>query len=171
LSDFEELSVLKANPAKSSFFCSSASNDTKQELLDILQMVEGKLPVRYLGVPLITRRLSVADCEALMDKFTSRIDSWCSKHLTFAGRLQLISSVLFSLQVFWSSIFILPKAILRLLEEELNGFLWGGKYEKAKAKVSWEKMCAPKKEGRLGIKRLDTWNQAAMLRHIWNLFA
>lgn len=78
--------------------------------------------------------------------------------------------MLFSLQVFWSSIFNLPKAILRLLEEELNGFLWGGKDEKAKAKVSWEKVCAPK-EGRLGIKRLDTWNQAAMLRHIWNLFA
>jgi hypothetical protein len=171
LSDFEEFSGLKANPAKSSFFCSGVSNDTKQELLDTLHMVEGKLPIRYLGVPLITRRLSAADCEGLMDKFTSRIDSWCSKHLTFAGRLQLISSVLFSLQVFRSSIFILPKAILRLLEEKLNRFLWGGKDEKAKAKVSWEKMCAPKKEGRLGIKRLDTWNQAAMLRHIWNLFA
>jgi hypothetical protein len=47
--------------------------------------------------------------------------------------------VLFSLQVFWSSIFILPKAILRLLEEKLNRFLWGEKDEKAKAKVSWEK--------------------------------
>jgi hypothetical protein len=151
LSDFEELSGLKVNPAKSSFFCSGVSNDTKQELLDTLHMVEGKLPVRYLGVPLITRRLSAADCEGLIDKFTSQIDSWCSKHLTFAGTLQLISSVLFSLQVFWSSIFILPKAILRLLEEKLNRFLWGGKDEKAKAKVSWEKVCAPK-EGRLGLK-------------------
>jgi hypothetical protein len=83
--------------------------------------------------------------EGLMDKFTSRFDSWCSKHLTFDGRLQLISSVLFSLQVFWSSIFILPKAILRILEEKLNRFLWVGKDEKAKAKVSREKVCA--KEG------------------------
>jgi hypothetical protein len=90
LSDFAELSGLKANPAKSSFFCLGVSNDTKQEMLDFLQMVEGKLPIRYLGVPLITRRLSAADCEGLMNKFTSWIDPWCSKHLTFVGRLQLI---------------------------------------------------------------------------------
>jgi hypothetical protein len=41
----------------------------------------------------------------------------------------------------------------------------------AKAKVAWEKVCVPKKEGGLGLKRLNVWNQAAMLRHIWNLFA
>jgi hypothetical protein len=34
-----------------------------------------------------------------------------------------------------------------------------------------ERKCVPKKEGGLGLKRLDVWNQAAMLRHIWNLFA
>jgi hypothetical protein len=50
-----------------------------------------------------------------------------SKHLSFAGRLQLIPSVLFSLQVFWSNIFILPKAMIQLLEQKLNQYLWCGK--------------------------------------------
>jgi len=134
-------------------------------------MAEGCLPVRYLGVPLITKRLTAADCEGLVVKFTSQIDSWCAKHLSFAGRLQLISSVLFSLQVFWSNIFILPKAVIRLLEQKLNRFLWCGKDEHAKAKVSWERVCLPKKEGGLGLKRLYVWNQSAMLKHVWNLFA
>jgi hypothetical protein len=137
----------------------------------LMQMTEGKLPVRYLGVPLITTRLTAADCEELVAKFTSRIDSWCSKHLSFAGRLQLISSVLFSLQVFWSSILILPKVVINLLEQKLNRFLWCGKDEKAKAKVSWEKICVPRKEGGLRLKRMGAWNKAAMLRQIWNLFA
>jgi len=145
--------------------------DTKLEILDLLQMAEGKLPVRYLGVPLITSRLSAADCERLVAKFTSRVESWCSKHLSFAGRLQLMSSVFFSLQVFWSSIFILPKAVIHLLEQKLNRFLWSGKDEKAKAKVSWVKVCVPRKEGGLGLKRKEDWNKAAMLRHIWNLFS
>jgi hypothetical protein len=136
-----------------------------------MQMTEGKLPVRYVGVPLITTRLTAADCEGLVAKFTSRIDSWCSKHLSFAGRLQLISSVLFSLQVFWSSILILPKVVINLLEQKLNRFLWCGKDEKAKAKVSWEKICVPRKEGGLRLKRIGAWNKAAMLRQIWNLFA
>lgn len=120
LLEFKELSGLKANPAKSSFFCSGIFVETKESLLNILQMPEGRLPVRYLGVPLTTKRLSAADCESLIAKFTTRIDSWCVKHLSFVGRLQLISSVLFSLQVFWSRIFILPKQVIRLLEQKLN---------------------------------------------------
>ncbi|XP_062166142.1 uncharacterized protein LOC133872568 [Alnus glutinosa] len=48
-------------------------------------MAEGTLPVRYLGVPLISKRLSKADCEGLVAKFTSRMDSWCAKHLSFAA--------------------------------------------------------------------------------------
>jgi hypothetical protein len=88
-------------------------------------MIEGGFLVRYLGVPLINKRLTVVDCEGLVAKFTSQIDSWCAKHLSFVGKLQLISLVLFSLQVFWSSIFILPKAVIRLLEKKL--FLVGRK--------------------------------------------
>jgi hypothetical protein len=143
----------------------------KKNFLEVLQMAEGTLPVRYLGVPLISKRLSKADCEGLVAKFTSRMDSWCAKHLSFAGRLQLISSVLFSLQVFWSNVFILPKAVTRLLEQKLNSFLWCGKDEPAKAKLSWSKVCLPKKEGGLGLKRLEVWNKSATLRHIWNIFA
>jgi hypothetical protein len=77
LSEFEELSGLKANPAKSSFFCSGVSGDDNKDLFDILKMTEGSLPVRYLGAPLIMKRLIAADCEGLVAKFTSRIDSWC----------------------------------------------------------------------------------------------
>jgi hypothetical protein len=39
--------------------------------------------------------------------------------------------------------------------------------------LSWHgiRFCIPKKEGGLGIKKLDIWNQACMLHHIWTLFA
>jgi hypothetical protein len=67
--------------------------------------------LRYLGVPLVSTKLSVADCKTLLDRITNRIGSWTSKNLSFAGRLQLLSSVLYSLQVFWSGIFIFPKNI------------------------------------------------------------
>jgi hypothetical protein len=41
------------------------------------------------GVPLISSRLSSADCGVLLDKITGRIDSWLSKKLSYAGRLLL----------------------------------------------------------------------------------
>jgi hypothetical protein len=135
-------------------------------------MQEGVLPVRYLGVPLISSRLTVADCQALIMKITSCIDSWISKMLTFVGRLQLISSILHSIQVYWSCIFILLKKIIKVIEQKFNRFLWNGHSSSyAKAKVAWTNLCYPKKEGSLELKDLEVWNRASMLRHVWNLFA
>jgi hypothetical protein len=68
--------------------------------------------------------------------------------------------------VFWTRVFVLPQKIIHLLEQKLNRFLWCGSDVKAKAKVSWEKICVPKKEGGLGIKRLEVWNKASMMIHI-----
>ncbi|GKA71110.1 SPX and EXS domain-containing protein [Tanacetum coccineum] len=40
---------------------------------------------------------------------------------------------------------------------------------KGKAKVAWEAVCLPKKEGRLGIRRLELFNKALISSHIWSL--
>lgn len=37
-------------------------------------------------------------------------------------------------------------------------------------RVSWEKVCLPKREGGHGLKRNVDWNKAAVLKLIWNLF-
>jgi hypothetical protein len=57
----------------------------KTRILDVLQFKEGKLPVRYLGVPLISGRLSYSDCNPLIDRLTERMRAWTAKHLSFAG--------------------------------------------------------------------------------------
>jgi hypothetical protein len=159
LIEFEELSGLKANPSKSFLFCSGVSDRTKLLLLGDLRMNEGHFSVRYLSVPLISTRLSAPDCMTLLDRITSRVDSWIARNLSYAGRLQLLSSVLYSLEVYWIGIFILPKKIIKAIEQKFNRFLWTGKSEgSAKAKVSWNALCFPKKEGGLGLKRLDVWN-------------
>jgi hypothetical protein len=64
--------------------------------------------------------------------------------------MKINEDYLCSLQVFWTQVFVLPKKIIHLLEQKLNRFLWYGLDVKAKAKVSWEKICVPKKEGGLG---------------------
>ena len=129
LVEFEELFGLKA---KSSFYCSGISEIFKNTLLSDLQMKKGNFPVRYLGVPLIYARLSFADCGVLVERITGRMDSWLSKNLSYAGRLQLISSILYNLQVYWTGIFILPKHIIKSIEQKFNRFLWNGKNVKAK---------------------------------------
>ncbi|XP_071695234.1 uncharacterized protein [Rutidosis leptorrhynchoides] len=53
-----------------------------------------------------------------------KIDDWKNKFLSFAGRVQLISSVLSSMQVFWSSIFMLLDSVIKDMEKIMRGFLW-----------------------------------------------
>ena len=73
--------------------------------------------------------------------------------------------------MFWSSIFILPKKVITVVEQKFNHFLWKVHAEsKGGSKVSWKQVCLPKQEGDLGLKRIEEWNKAAVLKHIWHLF-
>ncbi|KAL0455538.1 UNVERIFIED_CONTAM: hypothetical protein Slati_0893000 [Sesamum latifolium] len=58
--------------------------------------------------------------------------------LSFAGRVQLIKSVLSALQVYWAMAFILPKHVIKEVEKRLRNFLWKGSTAVGYAKVSWK---------------------------------
>lgn len=131
----------------------------------------GSLPFRYLRVPVILARLRKADCVALVNAIIARIQSWTHRFLSFAGRLQLVKSVLHSIQVFWASVFFLPCSVIDRIEQIFCQFLWKGPLMgSGGAKVSWSDICLPREEGGLGIRTLRENNIACMLKHIWILF-
>lgn len=124
------------------------------------------LPFRYLGVPLISSKLRKVDCLALVEKMTSRVKSWTCRFLSYAGRAQLVKTILFAIQVYWSSLFILLQGVIKSIEQIWISFLWkDDDVSKGGGKVAWETLCLPRKEGGLGIKRIGAWNQAAMTKH------
>lgn len=170
LDEFGAASGLWLNHEKSNVFFCKVSGDNKMLIRDILGVSEGFLPVKYLGVPLISTRLWHADCMPLIDKVRKRIGAWQNKWLSYAGRLQLAISVLGSLQVYWGSVFILPVSVSKMIEKLIRNFIWGGvDLAQGKAKVSWKDVCVPKMEGGLGIKPLLIWNQALMAYHVWSV--
>ncbi|GJS93612.1 hypothetical protein Tco_0800580 [Tanacetum coccineum] len=73
LEEFSKVSSLYPNIGKSTMFSSNISDELKTEILDIALFTIRRLPVRYLGVPLVTRRLSVADCKSLVEKERTRL--------------------------------------------------------------------------------------------------
>ncbi|GKC25398.1 hypothetical protein Tco_1027548 [Tanacetum coccineum] len=79
------------------------------DILNVLPFKEGKLPVKYLGVPLVPSRKSSAH-------------SLCEM-------------------------------------------------KKGKAKVAWKVVCLPKREGGLGIRRLEVFDNALITSHIWSLLS
>ena len=68
--------------------------------------------------------------------------------------------------------FILPKYILNQVEKILRRFLWSGGVDiPTGAKVVWENVCKPKKEGGLGLKPLTGLNCILNMKHVWNLLS
>ncbi|GJW24413.1 RNA-directed DNA polymerase, eukaryota, reverse transcriptase zinc-binding domain protein, partial [Tanacetum coccineum] len=170
LVEFGGMSGLLPSKIKSVVFFGNVKQASRNNILKVMPFQVGTLPVRYLGVPLISKRLYVKDCQLLIDKVKKRVFDWKNKVLSFAGRLQLVQSVLSSMQVFWSSVFILPKTIAYDIERIMRDFVWNyGEFKRGKAKVNWDIVCKPKVEGGLGIKSLFSWNIALMSKHIWNI--
>ncbi|GKV05782.1 hypothetical protein SLEP1_g17749 [Rubroshorea leprosula] len=124
LTHFYKVSSLRVNYAKSELFCCGLSTSHTQLLAEKFGFKIGTLLVRYLGVPLITGKLAKKDLRPLVSKITERMSSWAAKHLSFAGRLQLISSVIQGVTNFWCSVFILPKGIIKEVEKICGAFLW-----------------------------------------------
>ncbi|XP_019100863.1 PREDICTED: uncharacterized protein LOC109132872 [Camelina sativa] len=112
------------------------------------------------------------DYQPLLDKLLARFNSWTARHLSFAGRLQLIHSVIYSTITFWASVFILPNSCIEEIESMCSAFLWKGTPNSARgAKVNWESVCTPKESGGLRVKRLNNWNKVFALKLIWLIFA
>lgn len=170
LLEFTKLSGLTPNLNKSEVFLAGVSDELGAQPCDILGLQRGSFPVRYLGLPLISTRLSVSDCLVLIEKVQKKVKGWSSKLLAYAGRLQLVKSALLNLQIYWSSIFLIPKIVIKKIEAVLTAFLWKRiPTAKTRIKVSWQEMCKPVKQGVLGLTDLHTWDKALTMKQIWNI--
>ncbi|XP_024009376.1 uncharacterized protein LOC112084468 [Eutrema salsugineum] len=66
LRKFEELSGLGVNISKTQMFASGVPEEDLSEIQDRFDLTPSSLPIRYLGLPLCSRKLSVADCDPLL---------------------------------------------------------------------------------------------------------
>ncbi|KAG7588718.1 Reverse transcriptase zinc-binding domain [Arabidopsis suecica] len=171
LEDFKKGSGLGINRQKTALMLDGGNFEHNRLVSERFGLTHGGLPVRYLGVPLSSHKMRKQDFQPLIDKINYRFSSWTARHLSFAGRLQLLKSVIYSTISFWASIFILPNQCISKLEQMCNAFLWRGAPNSARgAKISWEVICTSKESGGLGLRRLSSWNTVLALKLIWLLF-
>ena len=77
------------------------------------------------------------DFKLLIEWVKQKIDDWKNKSLSYAGRIQLILSVISSMQVYWSSMFILSITISNEIERIMRDFLWNfSEFKRGKAKIN-----------------------------------
>lgn len=110
---------------KSSIFIAGVTDRMKNVLLRRTGYTIREFPIRFLGLSLSSKKWSKLECQQLIDKITSRITTTYAKQLSYAGRLQVLNAVLFSIHSFWGSTFILPQRILKEVDRKCREYLWG----------------------------------------------
>ncbi|XP_074288647.1 uncharacterized protein LOC141613801 [Silene latifolia] len=134
-SSFSKASGLAMNNAKSEIFFNGVSEDITEGIKHVTGFTEGTMPFRYLGVPIKAGRLTKQECSALTEKMVN----------------------------YWAQMFIIPKSIINHIMAICRNFLWDGSPEYHRVPlVAWDKVTLPKKEGGLGIKKVDVWNVATV---------
>ncbi|XP_074290339.1 uncharacterized protein LOC141617068 [Silene latifolia] len=166
--NFSEASGLCMNKAKSDIYLNGVDDNLATKIIRLAGLKLGQFPFRYLGVPISSKRLSVADFNRVVDKIVARIRGWGAKHLSYAGRLVLVKAVLTQMHAYWARIFLLPKGVIHKVECICRNYLWAGHAEyKHSPPVAWETCCLPKEQGGLGIINCHLWNVALIGKYAW----
>ncbi|XP_058783490.1 uncharacterized protein LOC131658182 [Vicia villosa] len=168
---FTNSTGLRANASKSRMYFGGINDDLKHELLSMTGFTEGALPVRYLGVPLTSRRLNVHHYMPLIEKIAGRMHHWTTKLLSYAGRIQLVKSITRAVAQFWMQCFPIPKGVIKKIEDICRKFIWTGNHENnsSKSPVAWIKVCSSYKQGGLQILNMYWWNCALLMKCLWNI--
>ncbi|GJR59119.1 hypothetical protein Tco_1501281 [Tanacetum coccineum] len=101
IDEFGKVVGLIPNYNKNTIIFGSLDDDEKKDLLEVMPFKVENLLIRYLGVPLTSKRLRAKEC-----------------------RLMLVASVLETIHVYWAFVFLLPVGIIEDINKLLKNFLW-----------------------------------------------
>ncbi|XP_062093535.1 uncharacterized protein LOC133799541 [Humulus lupulus] len=169
--EFCDTTGLSANKHKSHIYFRGVDEATNHCILAVVNIAEGSFLLKYLGIPLRPTKWKASDCGLNLKKIQLRLHTWASMHLSFAGRAQLIQSILIGIRSYWMSIFLLPQKFISKIDKLCQMFLWGVKENRCKVHLTyWEQVCLPKEYGGIGFREGNKWNKALLAKYVWAVF-
>ncbi|XP_058757586.1 uncharacterized protein LOC131630858 [Vicia villosa] len=100
LHTFADTIGLVVNPRKCKVFFGGVDLETRNKIKELTTYEEGLLPFRYLGVPLITRKLNIKHYLPLIDKILAKVKHWSFKLLSMKGGFMYLEPIPESRQSF-----------------------------------------------------------------------
>lgn len=165
LHGFATTAGLKANVLKSNIYTAGVSEEVKLDLLQLTGFQTGRLPFKYLGIPLASIKIKMADYGPLLEQLSNKIKSWPKNTISHAGRLELIRSVLQGVQCYWMNILPIPSGVIKKIYSSCRTFFWNSKH----SPISWKTICKTTDFGGLGLRNLQFWNKALLCKTLWNI--
>ena len=123
---FEILSSLKINFLKSEVITIGMDDHEGRRVTNLLNCKIGKFPIKYLGLPINHKNLTIADWAPLYGKVVNRVSPWRGRFMSSAARLILTNSSLSSLPIFTMGMFLLADGVHAKLDTPCSWFFWEG---------------------------------------------
>jgi hypothetical protein len=141
----KKLSGIKINFHKSELYCFGEAEDDVNAYADLFGCGQGQFPMRYLGIPIHYRKLTIAEWKLVEERLQKRLSSWKGKLVSLGGRFIHINLELSNMVLHMISFFLLPKGVLHKLNYYRSRFFWQGDNEKKKHQlVKWSVVCSPR---------------------------
>lgn len=143
------------------------NNERTLELANVFGCSLGSFPFTYLGLPLGTTKPPVKDFAPLICRIERRLSA-SSQFLTYAGRLQLVNSVISTLPTYFMCSLKLPVSVIDEIDKLRKNCLWRGNDfdRKGYNLVAWDLVMKPKNKGGLGVINLTLQNEALLLKQL-----
>lgn len=126
LQQYEDSSRQKINTDKSSiFFSPNTSQETKEEILTYLGLMQDTRHTKYLGLPSFIGRSKKQVFPTLKERIGQKLASWKGKLLSMGGKEILIKAVAQAIPTYNMGCFLLPQSLCDDIESMMRNFWWG----------------------------------------------
>jgi hypothetical protein len=131
----------------------------------------GSMPFTYLGLPLELSKPRLQHFLPLIQRIEKRL-SCTSNFLSQAGRLELVNSVFSSLPAFFMCMLKIPVTKIKQIDIYKKHCLWRGNDMNSKKPplAAWNMITKPKDSGGLGVIKLETQNEALLLKYLHKFY-
>ncbi|CAN1787165.1 Putative ribonuclease H protein At1g65750 [Linum perenne] len=97
-----------------------------------------------------------------------KLDGWKCNSLSLAGRVTLAISVLNSIPSYAMQTAVLPVHVANRIDAIIRNFVWGDTPNRSKVHLlAWDRICRPKDQGGLGLRKARELNQAYLMKLGW----
>jgi hypothetical protein len=171
LNSFTTSTGLRVNYNKSSMYPINV-NPGKMEILSrTFNCQTGSMPFTYLGLPLGLSKPRLQHFFPVIQRIEKRLS--CSSNFLYqAGRLELVNTVFSSLPTFFMCMLKILVTTIKQIDIYMKHCFWRGNDTNSKKPplVVCNMITKPKDSGGLGVIRLETQNEALLLKYLHKFF-
>lgn len=162
---------LKTNFHKSCLVPINMEPEKALHLANTFGCLVGSFPFTYLGLPLALTKPQSKDFAPLICRVERRMSA-TSQFLSYAGRLQVINSILSSLPTYYMCTLKLPSAVIEIIDKHRKNCLWRGcdNNRKGYNLAAWTSVMKPKDKGGLGVINLRLQNEGLLIKQLDKFF-